>query len=121
MSCKTFLLIDPNFSPDPVAALPVTVPGAQRLGLAVIDPNDQPAVDGHCWSVAREQYATTTIDGRTVRLHTHLMGPLPDGADVVDHLNGNRLDNRRLNLRWATYAENRANVPGSETRQRLAA
>ena len=35
-------------------------------------------------------------------LHRYLMGNNPDKSLTIDHINRNRLDNRRCNLRWAT-------------------
>lgn len=41
---------------------------------------------------------------RTLYMHREIMAPLP-GFDV-DHINGNRLDNRRENLRICTHQQN---------------
>lgn len=42
-------------------------------------------------------------------LHRHVMGVTVDENLMVDHINGNKLDNRRTNLRIATAHENATN------------
>ena len=43
-----------------------------------------------------------------VSMHNELMGPIPEGH-VVDHRNGNGLDNRKENLRVVTRSQNMMN------------
>lgn len=47
--------------------------------------------------------------GTAVLLHHFVIGKPPRGM-VTDHINGNRLDNRRCNLRHVSYARNRQNT-----------
>ena len=57
--------------------------------------------------------------------HTYLhreilraLGPAPDeDRCLVDHINGDGLDNRRDNLRWASYSENAKNTSGLSYRK----
>ena len=53
-----------------------------------------------------------------VEITKRIYGPRPSPKHVADHLNGNRLDCRRMNLQWKTKRQNRANVTGSRVRQR---
>lgn len=74
---------------------------------ALVDPEDYPTVAAYDWRVTRELYVRATVGGQRVFLHRWLMGAKP--GQVVDHRNHNPLDNRRLNLRVCTTAQNLAN------------
>lgn len=52
-------------------------------------------------------YAKVYKDGQSQKLHRIVIGA-KDGQ-IVDHINGNSLDNRRSNLRIVTHAQNMAN------------
>jgi hypothetical protein len=81
---------------------------------AIVDDADYGYVSEVKWHAAKNVvagkehwYAAAKIGGRTVRLHQYIMRP-PAGM-MVDHRNGNGLDNRRENLRVCTNQQNSAN------------
>lgn len=81
---------------------------------AIIDVSDVPLVEGRNWTAlvkSNTVYAYRRIKSSgctNVRMHRLLLD-CPRHLEV-DHINGNGLDNRRINLRLATCAQNRKNV-----------
>lgn len=72
----------------------------------LIDDEDIIKVCGHDWSKHSGGYAYGYVNNKSVLLHRFLM-PLQE----VDHINRDKLDNRRCNLRYVTRAENNYNQP----------
>jgi hypothetical protein len=75
----------------------------------VVDAADFDWLSRHTWHAAgSSEYARATIGGKSVSMHRLIMNaPL---GKVVDHINGNRWDNRRSNLRICTPGENLRNA-----------
>lgn len=54
-------------------------------------------------------YAATKIQGRRVLMHRLLMGLQVGDKTIVDHINGDGLDNRKENIRLANHTLNMRN------------
>src|SRR5258706_8507914 len=80
--------------------------------IALIDDEDFERVSKHSWSYkdSGSGYAQTTIRYKGVSLHRFIMNA-KDG-EIIDHINGNGLDNRKENLRFCTLSQNIANSKG---------
>lgn len=96
---------------------PPPVPNARWLpttkGLwTLVDEDVYPTVRNHPWCISgvRTSYASARVGNRHVKLH-HLVVGHPSVGLQVDHINGNKLDNRRCNLRLATNSQNCQNKP----------
>lgn len=68
-------------------------------GTVLYSPEDHELISQCTWSIKGEKgYCVGKLEtGRMVRMNRFIMGE-PKGK-IVDHINGNKLDNRRENLR----------------------
>jgi|SRR5688572_8503637 len=74
-----------------------------------LDDEDAAALPGKV-SVGSHGYAQLYEDGQVKLLHRHLLGCRLGDRSIVDHVNRNKLDNRRSNLRLVTASESSANI-----------
>jgi len=80
--------------------------------VAIVDDEDFDLVKGLTWCCSLSgltlnyPYAITTVECRRVRMHRLIAGLEPGDKRVVDHINGDTLDNRRKNLRIVTSQQN---------------
>lgn len=86
---------------------------------AMVSDIDYPIVNKYVWYYQSRShregrasllgYAARSFKGKTFRMQNQIMQPKK--GEIVDHINGNSLDNRRENLRICTIAENNRNAP----------
>lgn len=78
---------------------------------AFVDDQDYDLLMQWQWQVSSNGYAvrTTTIDGRRKRIFMHRAIMDAEAGQIVDHISGDRLDNRRCNLRVVTRNQNQWN------------
>ncbi len=74
----------------------------------LLDPRDRVAVAGHPMWLDSLGYPTISKDGKRIRVHRLVSGAAP--AQVVDHINQNKLDARRANLRITDRSGNAMNA-----------
>lgn len=76
----------------------------KETGRILIDKEDYKQVKGHKWHLHHSGYAYSKIESKSISLHRFILRP--QKHQVVDHINHNRLDNRKSNLRICLKAEN---------------
>jgi hypothetical protein len=97
----------PAILQDDIALIPLGVEA--KDGHTVVDASDS-WVDRYNWCRDKlHGYAVGYVDGRNTALH-RLIASAPRGVQI-DHRDTNKLNNRRSNLRFATFSRNAANTP----------
>ena len=80
---------------------------AGKVAVTVIDTEDYGKVESHRWYLSKMGYA---MSGTKIRpLAATILGVETNRNSVVDHINRNKLDNRRGNLRVVSKSENAFN------------
>jgi HNH endonuclease len=82
-----------------------------RGKVAWVDDADFEKVAAYKWCYMTAGYAARSVAQNKVRrlIYLHRFILQPEKGAHVDHISGNKLDNRRSNLRTCTHQENRQN------------
>ena len=84
---------------------------------AIVDDGDFGRLNQRKWCCSNQGYVTRykylgikdgKKRGRIIRMH-HLVNGMPPEGLEADHINGNKLDNRKKNLRFCTRSQNQMN------------
>lgn len=74
------------------------------------DEKDHHLITQYKWHLHAKGYAYAFKYGKAILMHRLVLGIVDDKELVSDHINHNRLDNRRENLRGCNRSENQRNV-----------
>jgi hypothetical protein len=75
---------------------------------ALIDDEDYELIAAFSWHLHGSSNCEGYYAASNVKMHRMIINAPP--GTVVDHINGNKLDNRKKNLRFCTHAENQQNT-----------
>lgn len=97
------------------ALIPLLANDGSVRAYALVDPADVEFVNRWTWRLSKSGYAVRfdTSRNQTAYLHRELLKPEP--SLVVDHINRNKLDNRRENLRSLTPSQSNHNMPAQRS------
>lgn len=79
-------------------------------GYALVDDEDYEKLNKYRWNIGSGYlYSSKRVGKRTIKTTLHkIILSAPDGMDI-DHIDGNKWNNQKSNLRFATRAENSRN------------
>jgi hypothetical protein len=81
---------------------------------ALVDDEDCDELSKHRWHILKLHKSIYAVrrgkkgETTTVRMHLQIMRAMP--GQMLDHINGNGIDNRKINLRFCTHSQNHANA-----------
>lgn len=86
---------------------------SEKAGAIIVDSIDADIIAKRMWCEDSHGYIVARVAGELVRLHDFVMAlhheKKPDGM-YIDHVNCDKKDNRYINLRFVTPAENTLNL-----------
>lgn len=97
-----------------VYRIPLYGRGGIIKGYTLVDAQDYEWLSRWRWNLV-QGYAARRNDKSTVYMHREILGLGRGNGLECDHINGDRLDNRRVNIRIVTHAQNQQNMRSYRT------
>ncbi len=105
VECELFNFLRHNGIPLKNGTTLIPLHGKYGFGqFCIVDSDVAELVLQYSWALDKG-YPVSRINGKKTLLH-HLLVGKPQKGFVVDHINRNKLDARKENLRFATHAQN---------------
>jgi hypothetical protein len=103
-----------------MVSLPLRNRSGEIVANVIVDDADAEWASQWRWVLNSNGYAWRSINGGTRHryMHRELAGAVEGDGMLVDHINRDRLDNRRANLRLVTPAQSAQNKPALSGRYR---
>jgi hypothetical protein len=79
------------------------------LDFFLFDEEDRDSLLSFKWSINSQGYVTSSLNRYPILVHRFILGLNYKDGNIVDHINGNKLDNRKINLRLCNNFENLRN------------
>lgn len=73
----------------------------EQTGVVIIDTEDVNKCKKHKWFLSKRGYPTSRINGKLICLHKYIFS-----AENIDHIDRDRFNNRKSNLRECSYSQN---------------
>lgn len=85
------------------------IPLYNRDEYVLVDEEDYEYLSQFRWTKATVGYARRNYKGGSIYMHREIMGLVKGDGKYVDHMNHNKLDNRKSNLRVCDKTQNQIN------------
>lgn len=95
-----------------MVSIPLRNKSKEIVAYTIVDKDIYNTINFTC-CFNKDGYAQAKINGASVLLHRFVLKAIK-GDPIVDHINGDKLDNRKENLRFITYMQNSQNKQKKE-------
>jgi hypothetical protein len=100
-----------------IAIIPIKKPNVDEYEYALVDDEDWHELEKYKWYLHKGYAKSSHNNTENNRMHTLLLKSNVEEDKVIDHVNGNKLDNRKKNLRIVTHSVNSMNTRRKRTNE----
>lgn len=92
--------------------IPLKNKNKEIIDYSIVSEEDYLELNKYKWYISNNEYVEGKYNNKTISMHKFIMNIILNKDSkhkIVDHINSNKFDNRRDNLRIVTHSENARN------------